>query len=269
MSRGSNDSWREGSSLTFLDWFLPNCISTIGFEISALSILVDAPAEAIWLWLHDYASNQAQRPHDFPRGTRHESIHWCGRRGIKSCNGVCFLHAVIVFWKATPFFSFCFFLLFFFGCLSHAEYHPQDVFPHIQSSHHLLPIFLYAFQQMKLRIHLAAFMWFNHVLHVICYRSRLRRRAAPIVGQRMRVVATVTRWATIFLQTIVWMKAFVWIAPTMQTGCWSQRYIFLPAYCTEIVLASFFVSFLLGGMSLFWSKKFPRQKACFFILVKN
>lgn len=190
-----------------------------GFEISALSLPVDAPAETIWFWLHHYASNQAQRPHDFPRGTWHESVHWCGRWGIKSCNGGCFLHTLIVYthsvWRKL-FITWSFI--------------PGMLFEAFRAATICCWSFNMPFSKWNSfwnsRIHLAACMCFHHFLHVICYRSRLRQRAALIVGQRMKVVATVIRWATIFLQMIVWMKASVWIAPTMQTECSSQRYIF-------------------------------------------
>lgn len=70
----SHDQRRPRSDL--LSFFI-----LTGSEISALSLPADAPAEAFWFWLHHYAPHQAQRPHDFPRRARHESIHWCGRWG--------------------------------------------------------------------------------------------------------------------------------------------------------------------------------------------
>lgn len=111
--------------------------------------------------------------------------------------------------------------------------------------------------EQKLWIEHAACLCFHRAPRVICYRNRLRRRAALIVGQRMKVVATVTRWATIFPQTIVWMKASVWIAPTMQTECWNQRYFFFCPLRVEglISLLLCWLSFGWNVLTLFWSKK--------------
>lgn len=127
---------------------------------------------------------------------------------------------------------------------------------------------------MKLfRIHLAACMCFYHVLYVICYRSRLRPRAALIVGQRMKVVATVTRWATIFLQMIVWMKASVWIAPTMLTECWSQRYIFCLPTAQKLIKPPSLLVACWGECLYFISIKevsyHTAKHGSFFILVTN
>lgn len=70
-----------------------------GPEVSALSLPADTTAEEVRLRLHHYASHQTEWPHDFPRGARHESVHWCGGWGESGNDGTRQIYIRLIGWQ--------------------------------------------------------------------------------------------------------------------------------------------------------------------------